>query len=468
VFDPIMPQSFNPLAARPIVSKRNFIHMAMLGFAFFLPFLTWVQAAAAAVLALLFNLYLLPRLGLDLRKSPQGNADENVWTGIVMYPISVLILILLYRHHMAIVGGAWAILAWGDGAAAIAGTAVPSAALRWNRGKHWSGLIAFFLAGTLVAYALTRWIQPSLSADKALVVCAATAAVGAIIESLPISLDDNLTVPLVSAAFMFCAYLVDGAVFESHLPALSIRILPALAVNLLLALSAKKLNLVTGSGAVMGFVLGVAVYMGNGYKTFLILIAFFLLGSVATRTGYAKKVARGIAEPRGGARSWREAAANSLAGAFFAILATMTPYATAFLVALVAAFAEAAGDTVSSEVGQWASEKAYRITTFDVVPAGENGGVSVAGTLAGLSASALVVLLGYALGLFGRPDASTHSAAVGAEIAMGASIAGNILDSLLGDTIERRKLLSNDLVNFAATSFAGGVALVAALGWRLG
>jgi uncharacterized protein (TIGR00297 family) len=467
LFSPIMRQSLNPLTAWPILTKRKVLHMAMLGFAFFLPYLTWIQAAGLALLALLFNLYVLPRFDLDLRKCPQNNETENVWTGITFYPLSVLILILLYRHRMAIVGAVWAILALGDGAAGIAGTAVPSPSLRWNRAKHWSGLIGFILAGTLGAYALTRWIQPSLSVDKAFVVCAATAVVGAVTESLPINLDDNLTVPLISAAFMYCAYLVDGSVFESHLPALTGRILPAILINLLFALSAKALNLVTRSGAILGFVLGVAVYVGGGYKTFLILIAFFLLGSAATRMGYAKKLARGTAESRGGARSWREAAANSVVGAFFAILAVTTPYAAASLVALVAAFAEAAGDTVSSEIGQWISERAYRMTTFEPVPAGESGGVSIAGTLAGLAAAALVVLLGYALGLCGPPDDSTHSAKFGAGIALGASIAGNILDSLLGDTLERRKLLPNDLVNFAGTSFAGAVALVAALRWQL-
>jgi uncharacterized membrane protein len=39
---------------------------------------------------------------------------------------------------------------------------------------------------------------------------------------------------------------------------------------------------------------------------------------------------------------------------------------------------------------------------------------------------------------------------------------------LLGDTLERRSLLTNGIVNFAATSFAAGLALIAALDWGLG
>jgi uncharacterized protein (TIGR00297 family) len=119
-------------------------------------------------------------------------------------------------------------------------------------------------------------------------------------------------------------------------------------------------------------------------------------------------------------------------------------------VALVAAFAEAAGDTVSSEIGQWLSQRAYLITTFKPVPAGENGGVSAGGTLAGFIATAIVVAVGFGLGLCGPG---------GAAIALGAGLAGNVLDSLLGATIERRGLVTNGIVNFAGTSFAGGLAL---------
>ena len=92
---------------------------------------------------------------------------------------------------------------------------------------------------------------------------------------------------------------------------------------------------------------------------------------------------------------------------------------------MIAAFAEATGDTVSSEIGQWISGRAYLITTFKPVPAGENGGVSVGGTIAGALASTLVVALAFAMGLCGRG---------GAAIALAAAVAGNLLDSVLGAT----------------------------------
>jgi len=441
-------------STRPRVSTRKLVHMSMLSFAFLLPFLTWVQAAGCALLALLFNVVVLPRLELDLRKRPGTEAGGDLWTGIVIYPLSVLALILFYRRSLHVVAAVWAIMALGDGMASVVGETWRDPALPWNPGKTWTGFLGFFAAGTAGAYVLARWVNPALPWGKVLLVCAATAAVGACVETVPIRLDDNATVPLVCGAFMFCAFQMERSALASNLPYLDRRVVLAVAVNLVLGVLAWWLRIVTRSGAVSGFLLGVAVYMGYGYRSFLLMGAFLVLGSLATRVGYTRKAARGIAEKRGGARSWREALANSLAGAFFAILVITTHHEAAFLLALMAAFAEAAGDTVSSEIGQWISPRAYLITTFRPVPAGENGGISIGGTAAGLAASAAVVALGFALGLSGKGSAM---------LALGAAFAGNFLDSFLGATLERRGLVTNGIVNFTGTSFAGGVALAVAL-----
>jgi uncharacterized protein (TIGR00297 family) len=231
----------------------------------------------------------------------------------------------------------------------------------------------------------------------------------------------------------------------------------AIAVNLALALLAYALKAASTSGAICGFWLGTAIYLGYGYKSFILLFAFVLLGSAATRLGLAKKAARGVAERRSGARSWREALANLLVAACFAILVITTHHEPAFLIALVAALAEAAGDTVSSEIGQWVSDRAYLITTFKPVRAGEDGGVSLAGTVAGLAVSAAIVGLGLGLGLCGPYRFA------GPAIALGAAVAGNLLDSFLGATLERRGLVTNGMVNFAGTGVAGGLALGLAL-----
>ena len=462
-----------PIARRgkALAPARRILQVSLLGLAFLLPFISWRQAAGCVVLALVFVLLVGPHLGEDFGGGtelstssdrtlvPEAEAGAALklapgvghpGSGIALYLFSVLALVLIYRHSLRVVAAVWAIVALGDVAAGAVREACKGPVLPYNRQKTWWGFIAFVGAGSTGAYVLVRWVDPTLPAGKVAWVSAATALVGAFVETLPIRLNDNITVPLVCGGFMYCAFLIERSALDSNLPYLGVRILLAVGVCLALALLAFALKTVTRSGAVAGFLLGVAVYLGYGYKSFLILLLFFVLGSAATRMGCAAKAARGLAERRGGARSWREALANGLAGAFFAILVITTHCEAAFLLALLAAFAEAAGDTVSSEIGQWLSERAYLLTNFQAVPAGTNGGVTISGTAAGLVASALVAGGGYALGL---------CSVGGAALAAGAALAGNLLDSLLGATLEQRGLVTNGVVNFAGTSFAGALAL---------
>lgn len=446
----------------PTSRPRRILLLCLLGLAFLLPFVTWPQAALGALLAALVIRYLLPQLHLDLGKNlPEPALAErppvqmSEWTGLSVYPLSVLALILIFRHHLDVVAAAWALMAIGDGAAGVAGQMFKSRALPWNPAKTIGGFAAFVIAGIPAALALALWVNPTLPAGKAALISVLAALLGAAVESAPIRLDDNLTVPLATAGFVFCGWLAARSALESNLPYLGVRLILAVAVNLTLALVALRLQAATRSGAVLGFVLGVLVYLGWGWKSFLILFAFFLLGSAATRLGYAEKLARGIAEHHGGARSWREALANVGPGAFFAVMVITTHHERAFLAAFTAAFAEAAGDTVSSEIGQWLAADAYLITNFRRVRAGENGAASLVGSAAGLVAAGLIVAPAWGLGLV-SPG--------GAAIALAAAAVGNAADSLLGATVERQGLVTNGVVNFVATTLAGALALAFTLG----
>jgi len=471
--DLTLPASDNSKARPQLFPARKRLFMASLLFAFLFSSLSWEEAAGCALLLILFNTLILPWLEIDANKQPASGLAVDQAGGLFLYPTMVLALVLLYRHYLNVAAAAWAMMALGDGMATVAGEAVCrplttggraemwrrglAAALPWNRRKTRAGFLSFVVAGTTGAYVLSRWIASAIPPGKTLMACAAAALLCGVIESLPLALDDNITVPLIAGAFLFCAFLVERSALDSNMPYLRRRIELAIAVNLGLALLAYALKAASRSGAICGFWLGTAIYLGYGYKSFILLFAFVLLGSVATRLGLAKKAARGVAELRSGARSWREALANLLAAACFAILVITTHHEPAFLIALVAALAEAAGDTISSEIGQWVSDRAYLITTFKPVRAGENGGVSLSGTVAGFAASAAIVGLGMGLGLCGPYRVA------GPAIALGAAVAGNLLDSFLGATLERRGLVTNGMVNFAGTSVAGGLALGLAL-----
>jgi uncharacterized protein (TIGR00297 family) len=110
----------------------------------------------------------------------------------------------------------------------------------------------------------------------------------------------------------------------------------------------------------------------------------------------------------------------------------------------IAALAEAAADTASSEIGQASGGAVRLLTTWGTVPAGTDGGISVKGTVAGVAAAAIIVIIG---GL--RHSLWPHGA-----VTLVSACAGLFFDSLLGSTVERRGWIGNDIVNFSSTLFA--------------
>jgi uncharacterized protein (TIGR00297 family) len=442
------------LPARCLWTPRRILHLSLVIPAFLLFTINWYQTVGLALLILLLELAILPGLGVDLSKTCSWRKqapEEGYRLGIVLNPTALLVLALIFYGHLTVVAAAWGGMALADVMAGIAGEGWGRRALPFNPQKTWAGSCSFIGFGAVGTFVLLVWTSPWMATVKTLEISVAAGFLGALVESLPIRLDDNITVPLVSAGFIFCAILIARVSFDSNLPYLGVRIILAVGVNAALAFLAWGLHQVSRSGAVAGFCLGVAIYMGFGYKSFLLMLTFIVLGSAATRLGYRAKHARGIAEGRQGARSWREAVGNLLSAAWFSILVITTPYQTAFLMALVAALAEAAGDTVASETGKWLSPKAWLITTFKVVPAGEDGGISVVGSILGIGASALVVALADRLNLMRGREAI---------LVLLAAVAGNFADSVLGASLERRQLVTNAIVNFAGTSFAGALALV--------
>jgi uncharacterized protein (TIGR00297 family) len=118
----------------------------------------------------------------------------------------------------------------------------------------------------------------------------------------------------------------------------------------------------------------------------------------------------------------------------------------------LAALAEAAADTVSSEIGQVFGGRPRMMTTLRAVEPGRDGAMSLAGTLAGMAAAGVVAGTGtWAL----RGDRTMFA------VSCAGGVFGFLFDSLLGATLEERGWLNNDAVNFLATAAAAAFALLA-------
>jgi len=454
---------------------RKAVHIGSVAFALALRWIGPAQAALAAGVALLFNLLLLHRLTRRSLLRPHERSRAFSW-GIALYPAVVLVLVLVFSRRLELAAAVWGLLAVGDGMAAVVGLVAGGPRLPWNPAKRWLGVVAFTLWGTAASAFLLRWTQRGVldggtagspigasflatsTADAwlpdpvfLLLGCFVAALAAAFAESVDSGVDDNLIVPLVGASVLWLAAALEPGRLAASAHAWSAALVPALAVNLVLAALAYLARAVSRSGVLVGLALGIALYALGGAAAFSLLFAFVVLGSVATRTGQARKRALGIEEARGGRRGAANALANSTTGVVCAFLAGTTGRPALALAALAGAFSTAAFDTVSSEIGKAYGRRTVLVTSFRRVPPGTEGGVSLEGTLAGFLAAALMAAVAWIAGLVALGAAG---------LVVVAAFAGATVESYLG-ALRASTRLDNHLMNFVNTVV--GAATAAAL-----
>jgi len=230
--------------------------------------------------------------------------------------------------------------------------------------------------------------------------------------------------------------------------------LPAIVVAFSFALVARIFGAVTDGGALAGVLIAFVLMVSAGLSGFAPLVAVFLLTLASTRWGYARKLRLGVAERRRG-RTASQVLANLAPAAMCALPAIWFPELSELLLAgAVAALAEAAADTVSSEIGQAAAHSAYLITNFRDVPIGTNGAISIEGTVSGCVAACVVAWISAAYGVLDWRWTF---------VVAFAAISGMFLDSVLGATWENAGKMGNDAVNFISNVFAADAALLVAM-----
>ena len=159
------------------------------------------------------------------------------------------------------------------------------------------------------------------------------------------------------------------------------------------------------------------------------LILYFASSTLLSRVGRARKEERTstiVAKTAG-----RDAIQVLANGALFAgAAATAIAHPDVRWIALGAgSLAASAADTWATEVGTLAAGEPRSIVGWQRVPAGTSGAVSTIGTIAMLGGSLFVAVLTLALG---------WTAQVAACVAAG-GIAGAVVDSLLGATVQSRR-----------------------------
>ena len=360
-------------------------------------------------------------------------------------------LILFFRSELHLAATAWAILAAGDGMATLVGVNLPGARLPWNRQKSVSGLAAFIVFGAVAAVGAMWWTAPDSPGGWMFAAAVLAAVVAGFAETVPVSLDDNITVPVIAALVLWTTSTMNYPLLVERLSNVDSLTWSLLALNAGVAVLGWLARTVTVSGAVTGFFIGSIIILGTGLGGWVMLIATFLAASLTTRLGHARKQKSGIAEDRGGRRGPGNAIANTGIAAWAAFVSAGSLDASLPQLALVAALVTAGSDTVASEVGKAYGRTTWILTSLRRVPPGTTGAISLEGTLAGVAAAALLAGIGAAMELI--PMSTVLLVTIVATVA-------SMIEGVIGATIEARGMLTNDAVNFVNSAIGAGLALL--------
>ncbi|HYU24897.1 MAG TPA: DUF92 domain-containing protein [Thermoanaerobaculia bacterium] len=422
---------------------RKSIHIAVGLGAIALKFVQWRYVALIAAAFIAINWLLLHRIvGRGVARHERG------WdAGIVLYPAAVCALIVVFNWHIEIAAVAWVLMAFGDGSATLVGRAMPIAPLPWNRQKSWGGVLAFLVVGGAAAFAMAMLFdgQPRMEALLLAIVASALA------ESLPLGLNDNVSVPFVAAGVLAAVSIAPFA-SAAH-PAIA---WPWLAVNTVLAIAGWLLRSVDISGAIGGWILGAIIIVGGGPALYVALLTFFIIGAVVTKLGYGRKAMEGLAQEKGG----RRGAAHAFANVGVAAICAIACWRGLGLVPLfmgVAALATAAADTAGSEIGQFLGRHTFLPLSFRRVQRGTEGAISIEGTLAGIVAAFAVGFAAVAMAVHHIRPGFTGTVVIDrfhtVAVLTACGFLGSYLESILGG-INRRagSPVPNGVMNFLNTA----------------
>jgi uncharacterized protein (TIGR00297 family) len=206
-----------------------------------------------------------------------------------------------------------------------------------------------------------------------------------------------------------------------------------------------KAGKLTVAASLTGGIIGFLIFMATGFMGLISMVTFFVLGTLATSWKLSVKQRLGLAETDKGRRVAGQVIANAGVAGLLALLIIMFPiYTKLFSVMIAASFASATADTLSSELGNVYGRKFYNVITFKKDTRGENGVVSLEGSIIGIIGSTVIAFI-YAV---------AYSFDVNFLWIIAAGTIGNVTDSILGATLERKYILNNNAVNFSNTAIA--------------
>ncbi len=238
----------------------------------------------------------------------------------------------------------------------------------------------------------------------------------------------------------------------------------------ILAVFSYKKRIVTKSGLIAAFFLGIGVWLLASWAWFFIMLMFFLITAQFTHYKYKKKRALGAAQDKAGARSWANVLANGILPLSFVIIGFVLvlfsggqdayghaevgfgpmmipfPVVGVTFAAFLGALATHTADTLATEIGLLNPTPPRLITKpWKTVPAGTSGGVSLMGELATLLGTLIIggtaAILGasFWINIFGTtliPELVNFAPITMVVVALVGGFVGCTIDSIFGATIQ--------------------------------
>jgi uncharacterized protein (TIGR00297 family) len=192
----------------------------------------------------------------------------------------------------------------------------------------------------------------------------------------------------------------------------------------------------TAGGAMGAVVVGTAVFGLGGAAWGVLLVLFFASSSLLTRWGAGAKAGAAAEFEKGGRRDLGQVLANGGIPTALALLAALRPGFDVFPL-LVGALAVATADTWATELGLLSRAAPRLITTGRRVAPGTSGAVSPLGLAATVAGGAVI---GGAAGVLVAAGELGASGALAPArflwLGTVAALAGSLVDSLLGATVQ--------------------------------
>lgn len=222
-----------------------------------------------------------------------------------------------------------------------------------------------------------------------------------------------------------------------------------LLVAIVIVIKTRKLSKLGGVAAAL---VATCIYIGTGFHGTSLLALFFVVGVAATRWKRDEKRRLKLVEEHHEERNAKQVLANGAVAALLGIACSIFPeYDFVLYLMMACSLSAAIADTLSSELGMVYGKRFYNIISWKADTRGENGVISLEGTIIGIVGSVLMAVL-YA--------ATSEWNMYTMMIVVVAGTVGNIADAILGATLERHNMIGNNAVNTLNTFIA---ALVGAL-----